>query len=53
MTNTRAIYRHNRHARMQVMVGVGPASRYAEFVASIRTLLNWLNAPPAVPFAMR
>ena len=32
---------------------LGPASSYAEFLATIRILLSWLNGPPAVPFAVQ
>src|SRR5579885_2491387 len=48
---TRAIYQHNRQATMQLVLG--PASSYGELVSAMRTLLAWLNAPPAVPFAVQ
>jgi hypothetical protein len=50
-TITRAIYRHNRQAKMQL--ALGPAASYAEFVAAIRALLRWLNAAPATPIAVQ
>lgn len=50
-TITRAIYRHNRQAKMQL--AIGPAGSYAEFVAAIRALLRWLNAAPGTPVAVQ
>ncbi len=50
-TVTRAIYRHNREAKIRVLLG--PAASYAALVSTIRTLLGWLNAVPAIPFAVQ
>ncbi len=46
---TRAIYRHNRQARAQLILG--PMASYSDLAASVRTLVRWLDAPPAVPLA--
>lgn len=40
----RAIYRHNREVQLRVILG--PSSSYASFIASVRSLLAWLSAPP-------
>jgi hypothetical protein len=47
----RALYRHNRQATARVLLG--PGSSYASFVASVRQLLLWLAAPPAVPLTLQ
>ena len=47
---TRAIYRHNRRAVARVLVG--PMASYADLAATLRTLVSWLSAPPAVPVAL-
>ncbi len=47
---TRAIYRHNREVIARVLVG--PMASYADLVANIRSLVAWLDAPPAVPFTI-
>jgi hypothetical protein len=48
---TKAIYRHNREAVCHLILG--PGSSYASFVASVRQLLLWLNAPPSVPVTLQ
>ncbi len=48
---TRAIYRRNRSAVLRVILG--PAANYASFIASVRTLVRWLDAPPAVPLCVQ
>ena len=48
---TRAIYRHNRRATVRLILG--PMGSAADLVAAIRLLAAWLNAPPAVPFAVQ
>lgn len=46
----RAIYRHNREVTARVIVG--PMASYAALVATLRTLQQWVSAPPAVPITL-
>ncbi len=48
---TRAIYRHNREVVARVLVG--PMASYADLATTIRTLVAWLAAPPAVPLTIQ
>lgn len=52
---TRALYRHNREATARVLLGPGLAAgaTYAQFIAQVRSLLAWLDAPPAVPVTLQ
>jgi hypothetical protein len=47
----KAIYRHNREVTCQLILG--PGASYAALVASVRTLLAWVNAAPALPVTLQ
>ncbi len=47
----RALYRHNRQAHAQIILG--PMASYADPIANVRALVRWLDAPPAVPVAVQ
>jgi hypothetical protein len=47
----RGVYRSNRTARVRVTLG--PLASYASLTSALRTLLQWLDAPPAVPFTLQ
>ena len=48
---SRAIYRTNREAIAQLIVG--PGASYSALVSSIRTLVSWLSAPPSSPITLQ
>jgi Concanavalin A-like lectin/glucanases superfamily len=48
---TRALTRHNRTVTARLLVG--PSSSSAALLASIRTLLAWLAAPPQTPITLQ
>ncbi|HEV2235675.1 MAG TPA: hypothetical protein VGR57_03350, partial [Ktedonobacterales bacterium] len=47
----RGVYRHSREVTVQLVLG--PGSSYAALVASVRTLLAWVNAPPALAVTLQ
>ena len=48
---SRAIYRHNRLARAQVMLG--PMAGYSDLAANVRALVRWVDAAPSVPVTLQ
>ncbi|HET9979773.1 MAG TPA: hypothetical protein VFQ32_04980, partial [Ktedonobacterales bacterium] len=48
---TRAITRHNRVVTARLLVG--PTATSSALLASIRTLLGWLAAPPSIPITLK
>jgi hypothetical protein len=48
---SRGVYQHNRTA--QVRVTLGPLASYASLTGAVRTLLQWLDAPPGIPFTLQ
>lgn len=48
---TRAVYQHNRRAVARVTLG--PMATARDLAATLRTLLAWVNAPPAVPLTIQ
>jgi hypothetical protein len=47
----RALYQHNREATISLILG--PGASYAALIASVRSLVAWLDAPPASPIAVQ
>ncbi|HZC04227.1 MAG TPA: hypothetical protein VE338_01165 [Ktedonobacterales bacterium] len=48
---TRAMYRHNRQARIQL--ALGPMASYGDLISNVRALVRWLDAAPATPFCVQ
>ncbi|HEX2348587.1 MAG TPA: hypothetical protein VHI51_09135, partial [Ktedonobacterales bacterium] len=48
---SRALYRHNRIAHAQVMLG--PMASYSDLATTVRYLTRWLDAPPAMPICLQ
>jgi hypothetical protein len=48
---SRGVYQHNRTARVKVTLG--PLASYANLTGALRTLLQWLDAPPGIPFMLQ
>jgi hypothetical protein len=48
---SRALYRRNRIARVQVTLG--PMASYSDLATTVRYLTRWLDAPPAVPVTLQ
>ncbi|HEX6541922.1 MAG TPA: hypothetical protein VF040_09230, partial [Ktedonobacterales bacterium] len=48
---TKAITRHNRTVTARLLVD--PSANAAALIASIRTLLTWLSAPPQIPITLQ
>jgi hypothetical protein len=48
---SRGVYQHNRTARVKVTLG--PLASYASLANALRTLLQWLDAPPGIPFTLQ
>lgn len=46
----RALYRRNRQVRVGLILG--PMASYADLAAVIRSLVAWVDAPPATPVAL-
>jgi hypothetical protein len=47
---SRGVYQHNRTARVKVTLG--PLASYASLTGAVRTLLQWLDAAPGIPFTL-
>ena len=47
----RGVYQHNRTARVRVTLG--PLASYASLTGAMRTLLQWLDAAPGIPFTIQ
>jgi hypothetical protein len=47
----RGVYQHNRTARVKVTLG--PRTSYASLTGALRTLLQWLDAPPGIPLTLQ
>ncbi len=48
---SRGVYQRNRTARVRMTLG--PLASYVSLTGALRTLLQWLDAPPGVPFTLQ